>query len=206
MGAVVGPKPKAKQRDQRGPPPQDAAAHYLSYVQVLATDVDHNSPSLLLFLDKEGRYLFNAGEGLQRMFRENKLRMQKLDNYFFTRVSTETMAGLPGMLLSSGSGLAAAADAGGLLQGKGGAALPHCTLHGPPGTAGYVAAFKPYINQEQELRVVEAGGAVAGEADASAAPQLLLKTAYLTLSAFNITPSSSHSHPTSADLQPPPLP
>ncbi|KAL6762208.1 hypothetical protein V8C86DRAFT_2522363 [Haematococcus lacustris] len=77
MGAVVGPKPKAKQRDQRGPPPQDAAAHYLSYVQVLATDVDHNSPSLLLFLDKEGRYLFNAGEGLQRMFRENKLRMQK---------------------------------------------------------------------------------------------------------------------------------
>ena len=46
--------------------------------QVLATDVDHSSPSLLLFLDKEGRMLFNAGEGLQRMFRENKTKMQKV--------------------------------------------------------------------------------------------------------------------------------
>lgn len=45
---------------------------------MLATDIDHNSPSLLLFVDKEGRLLFNAGEGLQRMFRENKLRMQKV--------------------------------------------------------------------------------------------------------------------------------
>lgn len=49
--------------------------------QVLATDVDHNSPSLMLFLDKEGRMLFNAGEGLQRMFRENKIKMQKVTGH-----------------------------------------------------------------------------------------------------------------------------
>jgi hypothetical protein len=51
-------------------------------LQVLSTDIDHNSPSLLLFLDKEGRLLFNAGEGLQRLFRESKLRMQKVRSCF----------------------------------------------------------------------------------------------------------------------------
>lgn len=47
-------------------------------LQVLATDIDHNSPSLLLFLGREGRMLFNAGEGLQRLFRESKVKMQKV--------------------------------------------------------------------------------------------------------------------------------
>lgn len=46
--------------------------------QVLATDVDHSGPSLMLFNDKEGRILFNAGEGLQRLFRESKTKMQKV--------------------------------------------------------------------------------------------------------------------------------
>ena len=50
----------------------------MRHAQVLATDMDHISPSLMLFLDKEGRMLFNAGEGLQRMFRENKIKMQKV--------------------------------------------------------------------------------------------------------------------------------
>ncbi len=46
--------------------------------QVLPTDVDHNAASLQLFTDVGGRLLFNAGEGLQRMFRENKLRIGKV--------------------------------------------------------------------------------------------------------------------------------
>ena len=46
--------------------------------QVLASDVEGHSPSLMLFIDKEGRYLFNAGEGLQRIMRERKLKMQKV--------------------------------------------------------------------------------------------------------------------------------
>jgi hypothetical protein len=40
--------------------------------------VDHNAASLQLFTDVGGRLLFNAGEGLQRMFRENKLRIGKV--------------------------------------------------------------------------------------------------------------------------------
>jgi hypothetical protein len=45
--------------------------------QVLALDVDHTSPSLLLFLDKE-RYLFNAGEGIQRLFREHRKKITEV--------------------------------------------------------------------------------------------------------------------------------
>ena len=47
-------------------------------VQVLASDVEHNSPSLMLVVDKGGRYMFNAGEGLQRLMREKKVRMNKV--------------------------------------------------------------------------------------------------------------------------------
>lgn len=45
-------------------------------LQVLATDVAHSSPSVLLFFDKE-RYLFNAAEGIQRLFREHRLKINK---------------------------------------------------------------------------------------------------------------------------------
>ena len=93
------------------------------HVQVLASDVDHSSPSLMLVFDKGGRFIFNSGEGLQRLMRESKIKMAKvgqnllhpparplssyapvpvpvtqLEHYFFTRVSTETMSGLPGIM------------------------------------------------------------------------------------------------------------
>ena len=42
----------------------------------------------MLVLDKGGRFLFNAGEGLQRLIREKKVRMTKVR--MFSRVGTET--------------------------------------------------------------------------------------------------------------------
>lgn len=45
--------------------------------QVLALDIDHTTPSVLLFFNKE-RYLFNAGEGIQRLFREHKLKIKQV--------------------------------------------------------------------------------------------------------------------------------
>ena len=50
------------------------------YTQILSSDVDHSGPSVLLFVDMKdgGRFLFIAGEGLQRMFREYKLRISKV--------------------------------------------------------------------------------------------------------------------------------
>lgn len=48
-----------------------------AWAQVVATDIDHNSPSVFVVFDKE-RYLFNAGEGVQRQFRENKIKIAKV--------------------------------------------------------------------------------------------------------------------------------
>ena len=90
-----GAEKKQKVQDSTG----TGSIHYMASFQVLASDVEHNSPSLLLNIDKFGKICFNAGEGLQRLVRENKVRLQKLEHYLFTRVHTSTLAGLPGMLL-----------------------------------------------------------------------------------------------------------
>ena len=40
--------------------------------------MDHNGVSLILVFDKGGRFMFNAGEGLQRLMRENRVKMSKV--------------------------------------------------------------------------------------------------------------------------------
>ena len=69
---------------------------------MLRTDSHHVSPSVLLFFDHE-RYLFNAGEGLQRHLTSHKVSMTKIEQVLATRVCTSTLSGLPGMLLSTKS-------------------------------------------------------------------------------------------------------
>ncbi|KAJ2487569.1 hypothetical protein EV174_000464 [Coemansia sp. RSA 2320] len=64
---------------------------------------NQQSTSVLVQIDTQ-RYLFNCGEGTQRLSFENKLRMSKLSAIFLTRVDWETMGGLPGMLLTLADG------------------------------------------------------------------------------------------------------
>lgn len=73
----------------------------LSYVQILGTGMDtqDTSPSVLLFFDKQ-RFIFNAGEGLQRFCTEHKIKLSKVDHIFLSRVCSETAGGLPGLLLT----------------------------------------------------------------------------------------------------------
>ncbi|ONK80061.1 uncharacterized protein A4U43_C01F13400 [Asparagus officinalis] len=73
----------------------------ICYVQILGTGMDtqDTSPSVLLFFDKQ-RFIFNAGEGLQRFCTEHKIKLSKIDHMFFTRVCSETAGGLPGLLLT----------------------------------------------------------------------------------------------------------
>jgi ribonuclease BN (tRNA processing enzyme) len=81
-------------RRTRAPTP--AAANNKQQKQVLNVDNATASPSVLLFFDQGERYLFNAGEGLQRHMREYKVRYSKVEQMMFTRVALDTMAGLPG--------------------------------------------------------------------------------------------------------------
>ncbi|OMO66621.1 zinc phosphodiesterase ELAC protein 2-like protein [Corchorus olitorius] len=61
--------------------------------------VQDTSPSVLLFFDKQ-RFIFNAGEGLQRFCTEHKIKLSKIDHVFLSRVCSETAGGLPGLLLT----------------------------------------------------------------------------------------------------------
>ncbi|KAM7255736.1 hypothetical protein ACFE04_008634 [Oxalis oulophora] len=73
----------------------------IAYVQILGTGMDTHdtSPSVLLFFDKQ-RFIFNAGEGLQRFCTEHKIKLSKIDHIFLSRVCSETAGGLPGLLLT----------------------------------------------------------------------------------------------------------
>ncbi|ERN15071.1 tRNAse Z TRZ4, mitochondrial [Amborella trichopoda] len=90
-------KPKNLQLKTRKPNPVNT----ICYVQILGTGMDtqDTSPSVLLFFDKQ-RFIFNAGEGLQRFCTEHKIRLSKIDHMFMTRVCSETAGGLPGLLLT----------------------------------------------------------------------------------------------------------
>ncbi|KAI7985174.1 hypothetical protein LOK49_LG14G01941 [Camellia lanceoleosa] len=73
----------------------------ICYVQIMGTGMDtqDTSPSVLLFFDKQ-RFIFNAGEGLQRFCTEHKIKLSKIDYIFLSRVCSETAGGLPGLLLT----------------------------------------------------------------------------------------------------------
>ncbi|CAH2053559.1 unnamed protein product [Thlaspi arvense] len=73
----------------------------IAFVQILGTGMDtqDTSPSVLLFFDKQ-RFIFNAGEGLQRFCTEHKIKLSKVDHIFLSRVCSETAGGLPGLLLT----------------------------------------------------------------------------------------------------------
>lgn len=61
------------------------------------------------------RYLFNCGEGTQRLAKEHKTKLTKLEHFFVTQRSWTCIGGLPGLSLT--------------IQNAG---VPKITLHGPP--------------------------------------------------------------------------
>ncbi|OMJ07567.1 Ribonuclease Z [Smittium culicis] len=73
------------------------------FVQVINPPTDSGSvPTLLVHLEK-ARYLFNCGEGTQRLFNENTVKISKLKTIFSTQNSWSHIGGLPGLLLTLGS-------------------------------------------------------------------------------------------------------
>ncbi|XP_021765309.1 tRNase Z TRZ3, mitochondrial-like [Chenopodium quinoa] len=97
MGKDKDDKPKNLQLKVRKLNPVNT----ICYVQILGTGMDtqDTSPSVLLFFDKQ-RFIFNAGEGLQRYCTEHRIKLSKIDHIFLSRVCSETAGGLPGLLLT----------------------------------------------------------------------------------------------------------
>ncbi|KAK3525372.1 hypothetical protein QTP86_031246 [Hemibagrus guttatus] len=116
-------------RNRKPRPPKDTLRHVRSresrkhadlhgpstvYVQVVGAGARENGASLYVF-SEYNRYLFNCGEGTQRLMQEHKLRAARLDNIFLTRMSWDTVGGLSGMILT--------------LKDTG---VPECIMSGPP--------------------------------------------------------------------------
>ncbi|KAM8845937.1 zinc phosphodiesterase ELAC protein 2 [Spinachia spinachia] len=105
------------------------------YVQVLGAGSRDNSASLYVF-SEYNRYLFNCGEGTQRLMQEHKMKVGRLDDIFLTRLSWENVGGLSGMILT--------------LKDTG---VPKCILSGPPQLKNYLNAIKSFSGPLEDIQL-----------------------------------------------------
>ncbi|KAM4597704.1 zinc phosphodiesterase ELAC protein 2 isoform 2-T2 [Polymixia lowei] len=123
---------KAKeQRGKRG----DVHGPATVYLQVVGAGSRDNGASLYVF-SEFNRYLFNCGEGTQRLMQEHKLKAARLDNIFLTRVSWENVGGLSGMILT--------------LKDTG---VPECVLSGPPQLENYLDAIRVFSGPLEDIKL-----------------------------------------------------
>ncbi|OBS82135.1 hypothetical protein A6R68_23875 [Neotoma lepida] len=110
-------------REKRGPSWGPRSPNTV-YLQVVAAGGRDAGAALYVF-SEYNRYLFNCGEGVQRLMQEHKLKVARLDNIFLTRMHWSNVGGLCGMILT--------------LKETG---LPKCVLSGPPQLEKYLEAIK----------------------------------------------------------------
>ena len=66
------------------------------YVQILGASSNELVPGFYVFFEKQ-RYLFNVGEGCQKVCFETGVKLSKLAQIFLTRLNWEQTGGLPGI-------------------------------------------------------------------------------------------------------------
>ncbi|CAN0246868.1 unnamed protein product, partial [Ectocarpus fasciculatus] len=122
------------------------------------------------------RFLFNVGEGTQRLCTEHGIRLAKAEHAFFTNLTSDTLGGVPGMVLTladiKNSQVPAAGQAGrgggaeeeaeeaekGEVGGGGSRKQTAFTLHGPPGLSEFYHATRHFMHREDfpvEFEAVE---------------------------------------------------
>uniref|UniRef100_A0A8C4I233 Zinc phosphodiesterase ELAC protein 2 n=1 Tax=Dicentrarchus labrax TaxID=13489 RepID=A0A8C4I233_DICLA len=106
------------------------------YLQVVGSGSRDNAASLYVF-SEFNRYLFNCGEGTQRLMHEHKLKASHLDNIFLTRLSWMNVGGLSGMILT--------------LKDIG---VPECVLSGPPQLEKYLNAIKTFSGPLDNINLI----------------------------------------------------
>lgn len=118
---------RERRREQLGP--------HTVYLQVVGAGSRDNPASLYVF-SEFNRYLFNCGEGTQRLMQEHKLKAAQLDNIFLTRLSWQNVGGLSGMILT--------------LKDTG---VPACVLSGPPQLENYLSAIKTFSGPLEDIKL-----------------------------------------------------
>ena len=109
------------------------------YVQILGTDAGDCCPSVLV-VTESGRFLFNAGDGLQRFCTQHAVKLGKLEDVFLTQLHADTLGGLLGMYLTL-------ADGGNR----------RLSVHGPRGISHFLSAGRAFCDNRKhsELCAVE---------------------------------------------------
>ncbi|CAH1971818.1 unnamed protein product [Acanthoscelides obtectus] len=96
-------------------------------LQVLGSGA-RGAPRALYMFSDQSRYLFNCGEGTQRLAHEHKMKLARLEHIFITQPVWKNIGGLPGTALT--------------IQDVG---VPEITLHGPPGLDEIFGATKRFV-------------------------------------------------------------
>lgn len=125
-------KSRAVKQDQPRPRPSEI------YLCILGNGAKGSPRALYMFTD-QGRYLFNCGEGMQRLAHEHKTKLSKLEHIFITHKSWENVGGLIGLSLT--------------VQDIG---VPDITLHGPRGIEKLYSMTRTFA-LTRELDVVKRG-------------------------------------------------
>lgn len=99
----------------------------LNYLQVIGNGTRAEGRSVLLVTDHT-HYLFNCGEGTQRLSTEHRTKISKIEHIFVTKPSWNNLGGIPGLALT--------------IQDTG---VPKLTLHGPDGLIDLIEASKQFV-------------------------------------------------------------
>ena len=70
------------------------------YVQVLSIDAPDSSPCIVIGTATQ-RFLFESGEGTQRLCLEHKVKLSRLHTIFITQLCSSRITGLPGLMLTT---------------------------------------------------------------------------------------------------------
>jgi len=69
------------------------------YIQLIENYLKQEIPTIILTIEKQ-KYIFNMPTCFQRFIKDHKQKFPKGSAIFFTKTSTETLAGLNGFMLS----------------------------------------------------------------------------------------------------------
>ncbi|XP_028573035.2 zinc phosphodiesterase ELAC protein 2 isoform X1 [Podarcis muralis] len=117
---------RSREKRQGATGPFQSSGPRTVFLQVAAAGTRDAGAALYVF-SEYNRYLFNCGEGVQRLMQEHKLKVARLDNIFITRMNWANVGGLSGMILT--------------LKETG---VPKCVLSGPPQLQNYLEAIKVF--------------------------------------------------------------
>lgn len=130
-----------------GAPPPPGREILKAKLVIVGVDCVDAKPSLMLVCD-DMSYLFNCGEGTQRLCEEYRIKLPKLGHVFFTHLDWRMVGGFPGLMLTM-------SDIGGDELG----------IHGPPGTLNCVSSLRYFVKRPDLALRVSAPGAVFSDAN-----------------------------------------